>query len=183
MNPKSTSKIRLNKLPKKIRAIDFGAGAAEWIKKQAKRKTKKTYIAVDNIYAHKSQSRKKRQKNLFFIPTTTEETIRLLKEKGKTTKYATIRMPNPIDTQTKHLNLVKIISEIKKILEPNGSIIITTESKEIERKISLAAKENDLSIKKRTLGKPRTAWEKMIASSKIPINTYILRNKKQIPKV
>lgn len=69
-------------------------------------------------------------------------------------------MPIPGYTKTHLFDIREAIAELKPLLEPNGAIIFTTESKDVERIITNSAKANNLNITKKQLNIPQTKWEK-----------------------
>ncbi len=162
---------KIKRLPKKIRAVDFGSGDAEWILEQARIKRKEKYLAVDEKYNSRTKSK---AKNLTILPSNINNAIKILKKEGKKIKYATIRMPVPAYVSIKHINLEKILLELRDILEKNGSIIITTEADEVRRQIETPFIRTHYNIKKREITVPKTYFERRFFYNNRELTLYRL---------
>jgi len=177
--PKDRVEEMVKSMPPRIRAIDLGAGDAEWIKRQAVRKASKKYVAVDRNYI---TDQKLSEGNLLVVPSTIEEFVDLMKKYKRKTKYALIRMPYP-NSSSEYIS--KVISEANNILTSKGMLIITTESHELGDQICIEGRQNGFAIEIRNLKNHQTLYERSIGSEFIPrtnhtkqIIMYILRAKK-----
>jgi len=178
MHPFQKAKLIVKKLPATVRAIDFGAGDAKWVARQAKIRPNDRYVAVDTEYVR--HPKRPRIKNLTILPAQAGDVIEMLKKEGKRTKYAVVRMPIPGYTVPEGsaralFDLRELISEAKNFLTPDGAILITTESERVERHLVEVAQENGMRIKKRPLGVPITEWEKKQFKNKSSIHLYMLK--------
>ncbi|MFA6268478.1 MAG: hypothetical protein WCW13_03310 [archaeon] len=182
IHPFEKAKKIVTAFPPQIRAIDFGAGNAEWIKQQAKRHPTEVHVAVDTDYLHNAKvlrEARKSRKNTIILPAQSEDVVEMMLKRGKKTRFAVVRMPIPgyVVSGRDITGLDKIISQARNLLTTNGTLLITTESEKVEKYLVNLAKENRLVIRKRALTIPRTEWEKRRMSEGATIKLYTLKTK------